>query len=243
MSDRLDFAALYRDLGLRPGCSSLELRNAYRRQVSRLHPDQGGDAQDTGRLQHLNRLYRAALDFERAHGRLPGSGVLATPAVFAHAAADAGPVLHPTDEDDVHVPPPTGPDRIPRLIQLTAMAGICVLAWRIAAGLWPASPEVGDVASAEHVPSTHVPSTASARAPASAAPYGDLIAPGVDKAHVLDIQGEPLDRHPVRWLYGPSWVEFACDRVVDWYSSPLQPLRVRTQRPVGNVAAADACAH
>jgi hypothetical protein len=31
--------------------------------------------------------------------------------------------------------------------------------------------------------------------------------------------------HALRWSYGPSWVEFRCEKVVGWYSSPLRPLR------------------
>ena len=32
-----------------------------------------------------------------------------------------------------------------------------------------------------------------------------------------------------RWDYGPSWIRFENDKVVDWYSSPLQPLKHATK--------------
>ena len=241
MTERLDFAALYRELGLAPGCSSAHLRAAYRRRVSRLHPDQGGDAEDTGRLQQLNRLYRAALDFERAHGRLPGDG--------GGAAGDSrASTPAPDTWADPHPPtmsglasaastgshaPPDAREGIPRSFLLVVLAAVCVLAWRVLVGI--ASPSD---APAEHVPAPYIPVAAATR-PLIEQHDGRLLA-GMSREMVLDIQGEPLDRRAQRWLYGPSWVEFACDRVVDWYSSPLQPLRVRMERP--KATAAEVCA-
>lgn len=75
MAEIHDFSLLYRQLGLEPGCSLRELRMAYRRRVARLHPDRDRDQQgDDGQaLQQLNRLYGAALDFQRHMGRLPGT--------------------------------------------------------------------------------------------------------------------------------------------------------------------------
>ena len=73
MADDTDFAALYRELGVDPGCTPAELRRAWRRRVAKLHPDLGGDAEDTGRLQQLNRLYDAAVDFHARYDRLPGA--------------------------------------------------------------------------------------------------------------------------------------------------------------------------
>ena len=54
--------------------------------------------------------------------------------------------------------------------------------------------------------------------------------PGDDVARLL---GEPVgrDEYSERWIYGPSWVEFECNRVVDWYSSRLKPLPVDVARP------------
>jgi hypothetical protein len=56
------------------------------------------------------------------------------------------------------------------------------------------------------------------------------IAPGMGKDTVRNILGEPFDMHALRWSYGPSWVQFRCDKVVGWYSSPLRPLRVSAAR-------------
>lgn len=77
-----DFATLYEELELDPGCSLDELRHAYRRRISELHPDRNGGGQaDDGQpaLGELTALYANAVRFQRQHGRLPGS-VAATPA-------------------------------------------------------------------------------------------------------------------------------------------------------------------
>lgn len=230
MTERLDFAALYRELELVPGCSPAQLRAAYRRRVSRLHPDQGGSPENTGRLQQLNRLYRAALEFERAHGRLPGAGSGATASEWPDTLASAG----VDGRGPLATAPAQARERIPRSFLLVVIAAVCVLLWRVLADMAPALD-----ASAEPMPAPHAANPAATHY-RSAVPHDGLLAQGMRREAVLDIQGEPLDRRASRWLYGPSWVEFACDRVVDWYSSPLQPLRVRMERPKAGVR--EACA-
>ena len=69
MADDTDFVALYDELGLGAECSMADFKQAYRRRVGKLHPDLTGNPSDVSRLQRLNRLYAAALDFEHAHGR------------------------------------------------------------------------------------------------------------------------------------------------------------------------------
>jgi hypothetical protein len=50
----------------------------------------------------------------------------------------------------------------------------------------------------------------------------------MDRRTVATVLGEPVarDGDDARWMYGPSWVSFECDRLADWYSSPLRPLAV-----------------
>jgi hypothetical protein len=61
-----------------------------------------------------------------------------------------------------------------------------------------------------------------------------LLAIGMESPEVRRIQGEPFNSHDQRWEYGPSWILFDCGKVVDWYSSPLHPLQVRSASPGGN---------
>jgi hypothetical protein len=54
---------------------------------------------------------------------------------------------------------------------------------------------------------------------------------GMDMQAVRQIQGEPAQQEGSRWFYGPSWLYFEDDHLVDWYSSPLYPLKTATSSP------------
>lgn len=219
MSDDTDFAALYRELGIDTTCSLAGLRSAWRKRVSKLHPDQGGDAEDTGRLQELNRLYDAALNFHERFGRLPGA---------AHAPRPSGDVTRPGPggspnraETPSSAPPSTEIGKLPRYFIAVSLAAIAVLGWRIAQ-----TDHVGE-SGKRIVPAADTHSGAGEVHPAQVAIEVLAVAPGMDKQNVRDILGEPLAKHELRWSYGPSWIEFHCDRVIAWYSSPESPLRVK----------------
>jgi hypothetical protein len=51
---------------------------------------------------------------------------------------------------------------------------------------------------------------------------------GMSADEVREIEGEPLARHGGFWEYGPSWIRFDHDEVVEWHSSPLRPLHTGT---------------
>lgn len=62
---------------------------------------------------------------------------------------------------------------------------------------------------------------------------GPLVIVGMEAAEVRAIQGEPSTVIEPRWEYGSSWIEFRCDKVVDWYSAPGHPLRVDDDPALG----------
>lgn len=216
MSRITDFVALYRRLGVRPGCSMDEFRQAYRRHVSLSHPDRTGDAsiQRLSELQQLNAMYSAALDFHRQHGRLPGAVVPRQPAPAMHRRT--------TDTDG------TAEIRSPRahrwLVGISLCAGVAIL--------WSARPGQVKVSSSEmDYPSSSAPSHPTSPEVAT------VIDIGSTTADVLSIEGRPIVSGAGRWDYGPSWIRIEDGRVVDWYSSPLRPLHVlgheRSSSPQG----------
>jgi hypothetical protein len=72
-----DFAQLYAQLDLAPGCSLEEFKRAYRRRIADQHPDRPGAGEAMPETQiplpELIPLYVAAIRFHRQHGRLPGA--------------------------------------------------------------------------------------------------------------------------------------------------------------------------
>lgn len=227
MAEDTDFSSLYRELGIRGACTPEAFRRAYRRRVSQLHPDQRGAQGDVARLQELNRLYDAALDFLQLHGRLPGSAMSA-------AAVEPGPehgAQAPAPDQrvpDWYDPPrrdtsvdfaAAGTRDLSRYFILLAVLAIAALAVSALNGMFSVTPpsqqatsEVGD-------------------AGISPAVLAD-VSLGMAKRQVRAIQGAPVGNHAVRWDYGPSWIDFGCgDVVTDWYSSPLRPLRTATPHP------------
>src|SRR3546814_18999640 len=61
---------------------------------------------------------------------------------------------------------------------------------------------------------------------------------------VVALLGHPVSRElgGTHWQYGSSWVRFECAQVVDWYSSPLHPLKASRSSPPGTAATSVASA-
>lgn len=220
MSDDHDFAALYRELGIDPASGPEEFRRAYRRRVARLHPDQGGDADDVARLQWLNHMVDAALAFHQRYGRLPGAPHAPSPAAAARPVG-----RHPEAPTTPRDPAPaSGFGRPSRWFVAVAVVGIGVLSWRIV----------------DH-DRLRTDLSDQARTGIDATPPErrvDTITAGMGSQTVLELQGEPHEMQGQRWHYGPSWIDFRCGKVVDWYSSPLAPLAVGSPRAAPAAVAA-----
>lgn len=212
----LDFLDLYKELGLGRGANLEEMKRAYRRRVSELHPDRHEAHVDPdARLQHLTALYARAMQFHRHHGRLPGAPT-PHPATHAPAASDSRP-RQPA--------PGSAPAAQSRRFRLRWL----ILAVLVAIGWLLLSPREPDV----DPRSTTAPGGLSA-ARSAADEAGDTAAAlrrartltlGMTPDDVAEIEGEPITRSGSRWDYGASWIAFDEDKVSDWYSSPMQPLK------------------
>jgi hypothetical protein len=216
-----DFLDLYQSLGLKPGCGLAEFKQAYRRRVAVLHPDRrpAGTHQAIAaeRLQRLTALYGEAMDFQRRHGRLPGAAAPARAAPTGPVAGNGPATATPADAQ---------PSSISRALVLLAILAVVLLLWF---GL-PQTPQE----------TTDAPPPPAASQRATSAPFvGDddmefsqALERGMRASAVRRIEGEPMMDNGEFWEYGPSWIRFERGRVVDWYSSPLRPLKLAdTRRP------------
>lgn len=208
MTEPIDFGDLYRRIRVTPGCSLQEFQLAYRRRVAALHPDRGEHA-DAAQLQQLNALYTAAMEFHKQSGRLPGarSRRAARTDIPARRAQPAHPETRRT-----------------RGHHRWLLAGLLITLLVLAL--------IGRDSVPPPLPSnlsTVSDTSRGASSPAAIPRYVDL---GMEPDMVRAVEGEPVLNADTQWHYGPSWIEFRCGMVDDWYSSPLRPLHVRSTRPV-----------
>lgn len=224
MGNEIDFLDLYRQLRVSPDCDLKEFKQAYRRCVSRLHPDRKppgyiGYTSPRGaqRLQQLNVQYEAAMEFQRLHGRLPGA--LPTPAATPQRANP--PPRPPPRESSAAPERSSSASRRPNVKWLIPIALVAIgfLFWG-ASAVVPSSDGANDNA-------THDNDTP----PSEAAP-APMLALGMSPENVRAIEGNPVEIRDDLWEYGPSWVRFDHGSVVDWYSSPLHSLKTAQARPL-----------
>jgi len=233
MSVPTDFLRLYQELGIAPGANIEQIKHAYRRRVSELHPDRPGNVlsasteEAAARLQQITAYYNAALQFHRQHGRLPGSIVpprAATPA--------EGTPLPPASD----APPPVARSRM-RVYVIVAILIAIALAW-FASGTSdtsgidaPAGVESAAEAKAPAVAPAEEEEESDVPATGSPLPGPHKLDIGMTAEEVSRIEDAPVTHDDQRWDYGPSWIMFERGKVVDWYSSPLRPLRHATMHP------------
>jgi hypothetical protein len=218
--DGTDFIAFYRELGIAPECTPEELKRAYRRRVSGLHPDRVGDrGGGEEALKALNLGYAAALEFHRTHGRFPGAAST-RPAPSASRSMVRGAHHDVADGGDGD-----GAPRRPRWLLLAlVLLLVVVVASQLMDDDATADASDGAAPSGFVAAATH---SVERRAPLASLQVGML--PG----EVLALVGAPLETHDDgrHWLYGPSWVRVVCGQLTDWYSSPLKPLAGSRARP------------
>ncbi len=200
MADQ-DFMHIYLQLGVSADCSLADFKAAYRRRVAQLHPDRSDLQTDAEELQRLNVGYDAVLAFQRRYQRLPGASLI-------HRSE-----THFPDQPAPAVEVTEAPIRIRGFVAwLLLLAGVALLVLAQWERPLPASQALSNVPAGIDQPAARSSRIA--------------IHAGATAASVSASLGAPISRHGDRWEYGPSWIQFRDDVVVDWYSSPLRPLTV-----------------
>ena len=212
-----DFIDLYNILGVEPDCALHEFKQAYRRRVLVLHPDRRKAANNdqiiTDRLQRLTALYGAAMHFHQQHGRLPG-------ALHSRARpAEAMPEAQPAPGEPSARAHASGVRHPGGLLLVAALVAVAWFWWSEGANP-PSRSAVGEATSAPERP----------EAP-TAAEAPQILRIGMDQKAVRSLEGEPVMIEGSRWEYGPSWIRFKGNRVVNWYSSALHPLHSTQESP------------
>ena len=188
-------------LGLRPGAGVDDLKSAWRRAVSDLHPDRRGDA-GSPELAAVNAAFQRLQAFHRRFGRLPGH--IDPVGVSAPVAAKAA-----------------RSRRHRWAVAITAMVVAIFVIW----------PQLEPPPASTPEPDDDTTSGTAFRAvdhasPASLGQRAERIDFGTPAADVERLAGPPLFRSAERWEYGPSEVRFRNGLVSGWHSSPLRPLPV-----------------
>jgi hypothetical protein len=149
-------------------------------------------------------LYEAGVQFHRQHGRLPG------------AVPTASPDRRKTVREPLLEPAPARRSRRWRVLWVCAAALVVV-------GLMFELPGEDEPIAQPAFPVTQrqVPSASMQRNA-----INDGLRVGMPERNVLGSIGAPISVEGGRWLYGPSWIRLEEGRVVEWYSSPLHPLKV-----------------
>lgn len=223
MNHATDFARLYAELGVSPPCTLEAFKRAYRRRVAELHPDRPATApRDPATLIALNVGYAAVLDFHRTHGRLPGTPPATTAARTATPQQRGNRDMRADRSPGADIPAARAPSSASRRsLGMRTLLTLLV----VAGASWHWLPASGE----RTPPALDAPGSA----PLAGRGARVRLQTGMERATVTALLGEPVvrDASDSHWVYGPSWVYFECGRLSDWYSAPLYPLPVATQRP------------
>lgn len=226
------FLQYYRTLGIEPGCTPDQLKDAYRRLVKAWHPDHfphhdaGERAAAEQRMREINGAFRSLSDYHRRNGHLPES----EPAAFKMKE----PVASPFRQSSTHFEADSGNNSDQ---PAPILAGIrpwhFILLGAVLAILWAAwSASQRDATLEETTPpeaSEPAPGTSNATPPTVAKPTASrndsYFTVGSKLGKVYAVQGVPTQIKDDVWFYGRSKVFFTDGTVSHWEEDPDNPLK------------------
>lgn len=223
----------YRALGVQPGISWKQLRQAYKKMVNAWHPDRFQQDARQKRLaeektKEITQSYKELADYYMKYGVLPLPVEEETLPVTSERSVPAESSVNPVAKAEIPEPAaaasatgesrPWMSRRRVRIIASLALIGSVYYLWQSAP--WDqtnrTSVEAGSVAQA--------PSAAPGQD--NDTPHAKHFTTGSSLGEVYAIQGVPTSTENNVWHYGNSKIYFAAGKVVGWEESMDNPLRV-----------------
>lgn len=230
------FLQYYQTLGIKPGCSPDQLKDAYRKLVKKWHPDRYTNQHDADtraaaerRMREINRAFRSLSDYHRRNGHLPSAG----DAKFKSEEPVARPFRQSSghfeaeSENDRRQPAPKSARIRPLyFILFGAALGLVWAAWNAYQRQDGARDGEAPTEASESAAGTSNSAAPTVAMPAT--PQNDAyFTVGSALGKVYAVQGVPtLTRNDV-WYYGKSRVFFADGVVTRWEEDPDNPLKTK----------------
>ena len=239
----------YRHLGVEPGSSWQEVRQAYKRCVKKWHPDHfHNDAKTqsiaTEKIKEINCAFDLLSKHYQAHGTLPQpwEPLATSPPDTESAASGASepvqrPVSNVTDDTVEHNNQPPVEEK-KHIGAFSRLVFVMLIGW-LGYTLWqaPDGPTESPVPVSSEPPAgiaNPVVDAANRNQPESAQPkhyftYGSTI------GDVYAIQGIPTKTADNLWYYGNSKVYFSGGKVTKWEDDPVTPLNANADMPAARI--------
>ena len=228
----------YRVLGIHPGASWKQLRQAYKKQVNLWHPDRfQQDArrkkQAEEKTKEITQAYKELAEYHKRHGALPLTAEEPEPSVTGAAPASATGTEHAGatvgTPEPAEAPSPVSPAfwRTPASRRMRFAIALTLLG----AGYYfwhPPSSERSRSFSSDTtaVAPNPAPDPEQNGTPSAAPPPASHFTVGSSLGDVYAIQGVPTRTEGDIWHYGNSKIYFSSGKVLRWEESMDSPLRV-----------------
>lgn len=230
------FLQHYRTLGIKPGCSPDQMKNAYRRLVKKWHPDHYANQHQAGtraaaerRMREINRAFRSLSDYHRRNGRLPVTedAELKREESVAPPFRQSGGYFESESEMAWGQPAPKSARLRPMyFILFGAALGLLWAAWS-AHQRWDVTFD-GQAHTAVSEPAAGTSDSAAPATAMPATPQNDsYFTFGSELGKVYAVQGVPTRTKDDVWYYGKSKVFFADGVVTRWEEDPDNPLKTK----------------
>ena len=237
-----DYAKNYRILGIQPGVSWKQLRQAYKKLVNTWHPDRFQQVSHQKKLaeektKEITQSYKELVEYYKEFGALPlvtqTAKIISTEektssqkTYYARPGSE-----NPNEEPAVAVDTivraqQNHPKPLTRVIAAVALAGVAYFVWHFMPGETNANRPTSEK------PADQATDKQQNEAPNHRTTDDDkYFTFGMSPGEVYAIQGIPTRTEQDVWYYGSSKIYFAEGKVQRWEESPDNPLRV-TIKPV-----------